>query len=59
LANFSGEPAESLTVRFASPLPVNRLRSIRHGALPFAKQANPYVEAALPMREVTDILVIE
>jgi hypothetical protein len=59
LANFSGQPAQSLTVRFASPLPVNRLRSIRHGELPFARQANQQVEAALPMREVTDILVLE
>jgi len=59
LANFSGEPRESLTVRFASPLPVNRLRSIRHGELPFAKQANHQVEVALPMGEVTDILVAE
>lgn len=60
MANFSGEPVESMVVEFHSPLPASKVRSLRAGALNFLKAKNPgEFELTLPMRELTDVLVVE
>jgi hypothetical protein len=57
LANYTGEPAENVTVRFQAPVTVKSLRSLRHGELKFTR-ARGYIECAVPVDDVTDILVV-
>jgi len=59
LANFSDEPAERMVVRFRSPVPVSKVRSLRSGEVNFKAKAQGEFELALPMGEVTDVLVVE
>ncbi len=59
LANFSGEPADKLVVRFRSPTRPSKVRSLRSGALTFTAKAQRDFELTLPMEEVTDVLVVE
>ena len=59
LANFSGEPAERMVVRFRSPVPVSKVRSLRSGEVNFKAKDQGEFELAVPMREVTDVLVVE
>jgi hypothetical protein len=59
LANFSGEPAENLVVRFRSPVPVAKVRSLRAGEVKFKAEDQGGWEVTLPMGEVTDVLVVE
>jgi len=58
LANFSGEPAEHMVVQFRSPLPLSKVRSLRVGEVKLTKDQREY-ELIMPMREVTDVLVLE
>jgi hypothetical protein len=58
LANFSGEAATKMLVRFRSPIALSKVRSLRTGELKFAKTQGEY-ELAMPMAEVTDVLVVE
>jgi len=58
IANYTGEPAkDAVTVRFQSPVRVQTLRSLHHGALRF-KRTHGYIECSLPVNDVTDILVV-
>ncbi len=59
LANFSGESAERMVVQFHSPLPVSKVRSLRNGAVNFKAKDQGEFELAVPMDEVTDVLVVE
>jgi hypothetical protein len=59
LANFSGEPATKMVVKFRSPLPVNKVRSLRTGQVKFTVKDQREVELTMPMGEVTDVLVVE
>ena len=58
-ANFSGEPAERMAVRFRSAAPVSKVRSLRSGEVNFKAEDQGELELAVPMREVTDVLVVE
>jgi hypothetical protein len=57
LANFTGEPAGEATVRFAGPVRVESLRSLR-GGLKFERAENGQITCQLPVETVTDILVL-
>jgi len=57
LANYTGEPAEAVTVRFQSPMMVKSVRSLHHGALKFTRKGS-YTECVVPVTDVTDILVV-
>jgi hypothetical protein len=59
LANFTGEPAQNLTVKFTAPVLVKSIRSLKQGALKFTQPDPQHVELTLPMPDVTDILVVE
>ncbi len=59
LANFSGETAEKMVVRFHSPLPVGKVRSLRRGEMKFTTPDRHEVELTMPLGEVTDVLVVE
>jgi hypothetical protein len=59
LANFSGEPAETMVVRFRSPLPVSKVRSLRTGEVKFTAKGQREFDLTMPMSEVTDVLVVE
>ncbi|MEO6907438.1 MAG: hypothetical protein ABI210_06070, partial [Abditibacteriaceae bacterium] len=59
LANYTGEPAAQITVRFASPLKITALRSLRQGALKFTRLDKAHYSVALPMNDVTDILIVK
>jgi hypothetical protein len=59
LANFSGEPAENLVVRFRSPMPVAKVRSLRMGEVRFQTKDQRDVVLTMAMGEVTDVLVVE
>jgi hypothetical protein len=58
IANFTGNPAEQVTVRFWFPQPVKSLRSLRAGELKFDQDKEQQVTCNLPVKDVTDILVI-
>ena len=58
LANFTGEPAGEVTVRFAGPVRVESLRSVRRGELKFERAENGQITCKLSVEAVTDILVL-
>lgn len=57
IANYTGEPAANVTVRFQAPMDVKTVRSLHHGDLLF-KRAGGYLECSVPVDDVTDILVV-
>src|ERR1043166_621533 len=58
IANFTGNPAENVTVRFWSPQPVKSLRSIHQGELKFEQDKDKRVTCSLSVKDVTDVLII-
>lgn len=58
IANFTGNPAENVTVSFGSPQPVKSLRSIRQGELKFEQDKDKRVTCTIPVKDVTDILIV-
>ncbi len=46
-------------VRFRSPVPVSRVRSLRTGEVKFKVKEQQELELTMPMGEVTDVLVVE
>ena len=48
-----------MVVQFHSPLPVSKVRSLRNGAVNFKAKDQGEFELAVPMDEVTDVLVVE
>ena len=57
LANYTGNPAENVTVTFQAPLTVRTVTSLRAGKLKF-KRHHGTIECTLPVRDVTDMLII-
>ena len=57
LANYTGNPAENVTVTFQSPLTVRTVTSLRTGKLKF-KRHHGTIECTLPVRDVTDMLIV-
>ena len=58
IANYTGSAAESVTVRFQSPMPAKRLRSLRAGELKFEQDKDQRVTCTLAVKDVTDILIV-
>jgi hypothetical protein len=58
IANFTGDPAENVRVSFWSPQIVKTLRSIRVGQLKFEQDKDKRVTCTIPVKDVTDILII-
>ena len=59
LANFTGEAAPQMTLKFAAPVAVKSIRSVKRGLLKFAQSDPRHIEISVPMTDVTDILVVE
>ncbi len=48
-----------MVVRFHSPLPLSKIRSLRTGEMKFTAKVQGEFELTMPMGEVTDVLVVE
>ncbi len=59
LANYTGQPAENLSITFTSPLPITKATSLRHGPLTLTHPDPDHYQLARPMRDVTDIISVE
>lgn len=59
LANYTGEPSSELTVTVTTPLPITHARALHAGDLTVAHPDADHIRLTLPMKDVTDILVLE
>ncbi|MHB0937288.1 MAG: hypothetical protein ACYDCO_21435 [Armatimonadota bacterium] len=57
IANYTGNPAEKVTVTFRSPVKVKSVTSLRAGKLAVKRRGGVF-ECTLPVKDVTDILLI-
>lgn len=58
LANYTGNPADMVTVAFAAPFTVKSVASVYAGPLKFARRSGGRIEVKLPMNNVTEILIV-
>ncbi len=59
IANYTGEPAGTVRVTFTPPLPITKIRSLRHGERKLETLAGGTMEVDLPVDGVTDVLVVD
>ena len=59
LANYSGAISEQLSVTFQSKGKVKKIRSLRSGKLNFTRVDSIHTKLTLPLKDVTDILLVE
>jgi len=58
IANYTGQPADSVNIMFKAPMRVRRVESLRAGKLQFKRGRGGVVTCTLPVRDVTDILLV-
>ena len=59
LANYTGEPATEVRVRFETPVPISKAHALHGGDLPVHRLDAEHAEVTLPMADVTDIIQLQ
>jgi hypothetical protein len=58
LANFTGQPSDEVKVTISTRMTVRSVQSLRHGKLRFRRPQFGSIECTLPVRDVTDMLIV-